>query len=47
MVELYLAQLRDLLLPPGEPTRELEIKESATGMVVIQGVTEVEIESVA
>jgi len=27
MVELYLSQLRDLLLPPGEPVRELEIKE--------------------
>ena len=47
MVELYLAQLRDLLLPPGEKQKDLEIKESATGMVVIQGVTEVEIESVA
>ena len=47
MVELYLSQLRDLLLPPGESQKELEIKESATGMVVIQGVTEVEIESIS
>lgn len=45
MVELYLSQLRDLLLPPGEPVRELEIKEQA-GKVVIQNVTEVEIMSV-
>lgn len=47
MVELYLSQLRDLLLPPGEQHRDLDIKESSTGMVVIQGVTEVEIESVS
>lgn len=46
MVELYLNNLRDLLLPPGEPVKELEIKESA-GKVVIQNVTEVEIVSVA
>ena len=47
MVELYLNALRDLLLPPGANRPELEIKESATGMVVIQGVNEVEIESVS
>ena len=46
MVELYLAQLRDLLLPPGEQAKDLDIKESATGMVIINGVTEVEIESI-
>jgi len=46
MVELYLNNLRDLLLPPGEPIKELEIKESA-GKVVINNVTEVEIVSVA
>ena len=34
MVELYLNNLRDLLLTPGEPVRELEIKEQA-GKVVI------------
>jgi len=46
MVELYLNALRDLLLPPGEPVRELEIKEQA-GKVVINNCTEVEIVSVA
>ena len=46
MVELYLSQLRDLLLPPGEPVKELEIKEQA-GKTVVHGVTEVEIESVS
>lgn len=46
MVELYLNNLRDLLLPPGEPVKDLEIKEQA-GKVVIQNVTEVEIVSVA
>lgn len=46
MVELYLSQLRDLLLPPHEEVKELEIKEQA-GKVVVQGVTEVEIVSVA
>lgn len=46
MVELYLSNLRDLLLPPHEPVKELEIKEQA-GKVVVQGATEVEIVSVA
>ena len=45
MVELYLAQLRDLLLPPGEPVKELEIKEHA-GKVVINNCTEIEITSI-
>ena len=45
-VELYLNNLRDLLLPPGEPVRDLDIKEQA-GKVVIQNCTEVEIVSVA
>ena len=45
MVELYLNQLRDLLLPPGAEAKDLEIKEHA-GRVVIQNVTEVEIVSV-
>jgi len=34
MVELYLNNLRDLLLPPGEPVKELEIKELAGKTVV-------------
>ena len=46
MVELYLNHLRDLLLPPGEPVKDLDIKEAA-GKVVIHGVTEIEIMSVA
>ena len=46
MVELYLNHLRDLLLPPGQPVQELEIKEQA-GKVVINNCTEVEIVSVA
>jgi len=35
MVELYLNGLRDLLKPKNEEARELEIKESTTGMVSI------------
>ena len=35
-----------MLLPPGEAPQPLDIKESATGMVFIQGVTELEISSV-
>ncbi len=34
MVELYLSQLRDLLLPPHEEVKELEIKEQAGKVVV-------------
>ena len=47
MVELYLNNLRDLLLPKGQPQQELEIKESPTGMIVINGVTEVELNSIS
>lgn len=47
MVELYLNQLRDLLLPKGAHENELEIKESPTGMVVINGVTEIELTSIS
>lgn len=46
MVELYLNGLNDLMLPKGTPHRDLEIKETATGMVVIQGVTEIELTDV-
>ena len=34
MVELYLNGLRDLLLPHGHEVKELDIKESPSGMVV-------------
>lgn len=47
MVELYLNHLRDLLKPPNTPEQELEIKESVTGMVVINGVTEVGLTSIS
>jgi len=47
MVELYLNNLRDLLLPKGSDERVLEIKESSTGMVVINGVTEMELTSIS
>jgi len=47
MVELYLNQLRDLLLPKDQAPIDLEIKESPTGMVVINGVTEVELNSIS
>jgi hypothetical protein len=47
MVELYLNELRDLLLPPGQPVQNLEIKETPTGMVKIKGVTEVELTDIA
>jgi len=33
MVELYLNGLRDLLLPPNAPRVELDVKETASGMV--------------
>jgi len=46
MVELYLNALRDLLRPPNQEPRELEIKESASGMVEISGVNEVELTSI-
>jgi len=41
MVELYKDEIRDLLLPKNAPKQPLEVKDSATGMVVINGVTEV------
>jgi hypothetical protein len=47
MVELYLNALRDLLRPANQEPRELEIKESASGMVEINGVNEVELTSIA
>ena len=47
MVELYKEELRDLLLPKNAPKNNLEIKESASGMVVINGVTEVELNSIS
>ena len=47
MVELYLNELRDLMLPKGQHAKDLDIKETATGMVVIQGVTEIELTDVA
>lgn len=46
MVELYKEEIRDLLLPKNAVKKLLEVKESATGMVVINGVTEVELGSV-
>jgi hypothetical protein len=47
MVELYLDSLRDLLKPKKDEEKALEIKESANGMVVIHGVTEVELNSIS
>lgn len=47
MVELYLNALRDLLKPKEEAIHELIVKESATGMVSIEGVTEVELTSIS
>ena len=47
MVELYLNGLRDLLLPHGQEVKELDIKETPSGMVVIQNVTEVELTSIS
>jgi len=47
MVELYLDSLRDLLKPKKEEERVLDIKESTNGMVVIHGVTEVELNSIS
>ncbi len=47
MVELYLDDLRDLLLPKNTVKVPLEIKESSTGMVFINGVSEIDIHNVA
>ena len=47
MVELYLNALRDLLKPPDVDHKDLEIKETASGMVEIQGVTEVVLNSIS
>lgn len=47
MVELYLDGLRDLLKPKNAEEKALEIKESANGMVMIHGVTEVELNSIS
>ena len=43
MVEIYLSQLRDLLLKPGKKQGELEVKKYPAQQVYIQGVTEVPI----
>ena len=43
MVEIYLSQLRDLLLKPGKKQGELEVKKYPAQQVYIQGVTEVSI----
>ena len=47
MVEMYLGSLRDLLKPKNAPEVELEIKDTATGMVVINGVQEIELTSIS
>ena len=47
MVELYLNQLKDLLLPRENPEKELEVKDTPSGMVVINGVTEVDLTSIS
>jgi hypothetical protein len=47
MVELYLNHLKDLLLPKGSVERELEVKDTPSGMVVINGVTEVDLTSIS
>jgi len=47
MVELYLNALRDLLLPKESDRLDLEIKENASGMVEIKGVTELELTSIS
>jgi hypothetical protein len=46
MVELYLNQLNDLLLPKNMEPVALDIKESPSGQIDIVGVTEREIKSV-
>lgn len=46
MVELYLDQLHDLLLP-SQTQRKLEIRDDpSTGMIFIQGVTQIKIDSI-
>ena len=39
MVEIYLSELRDLLLPKGQPVKELDIKEDKDGRIRINNVT--------
>lgn len=39
MVEIYLSEVRDLLLKPGQAQRDLDIKEDKDGRVQIKGVT--------
>ena len=39
MVEIYLSELRDLLLPKGQPAKELDIKEDKDGRIRINNVT--------
>lgn len=39
MVEIYLSELKDLLLKQGQPPKELEIKEDKGGRIVIKNVT--------
>jgi len=47
MVELYMNQLTDLLLPQDEEIRPLEVRDMPNGMVEIVNVTEVPIKSVS
>jgi len=46
MVELYLENLKDLLMPKKSDGNSLEIKKNAHGMVIVEGAHEVPIESV-
>jgi len=39
MVEIYLSELKDLLLKPGQQAKDLEIKEDKNGRVTIKNVT--------
>lgn len=35
MVELYIGQLRDLLLPKGSEVKPLDVRETASGMIQV------------
>ena len=47
MVEIYLDELRDLLLPQGDPVKNLDPKNNRNGLTFIPDVTEVDLISMS
>ena len=46
MVEIYLNELKDLLLPPGAKPVDLEPKEDKSGRIIIKGATIKEVKTI-